>query len=182
MSSPTDSLNIWIKAFRSIWTACGTINTGAKTMHWNPFANAQVSDLLPGQASQVNFIAAMKTQFLANGLSNYPVDGLIAPTDTFADFTNDTVGYLTYSVFDLVQGVCPDSCFNAQGSLLGTTKLAIAFPGGPADPNWLTLINEVKACNLDNLLAPTALSDANKQVTQPSAATLADLVKTLSKI
>ena len=182
MPSTTDSLNTWIKAFQCIWVACGSINTAAKSIHWNPFAKTKVSDLLQGQASQTNFIGAVKAQFLANGLSDYPVTGLIAPADTFADFANDTVGHLSYSVFDLVQGSCPPGCFNPQGSLLTTTKLAVAFPGRSEDGNWLTLINEVKACNLDNVLAPTALSDANAEVTPPADSTLADLIETLSKI
>jgi hypothetical protein len=180
--SPLDSIHIWINAFRSIWIACGTINTGAKTMEWNAFASTKVTDLLPGQASQSNFVIAVVKQFNISGLSSYPVTGLIGPKDTFADFTNGTVGYLSYSVFDMVQGVCPPACFNEQGSLLVATTLDLAFPAGAADANWTILLNEVKASNLDNLLASTAVTDASAVLAKGKKATVADLINTFSKL
>ena len=182
MSSPSDAVVRWITAFQAVWTACGTVNTGAKAAHWNPFANAPTKTYLTSAGAQTTFKLALKQQFSENGLSDITIDQVVTSTETFGAYTTDMLGELWLSVVDLVAGYCPTGapCFDSNG-LVWTTPLPSAFPGGLTDSNFQMLMVAAKVSRLDDLIAPTAIATANTQVLS-ALATIQDLIVTLSTI
>ena len=182
MLSPADAVNRWIGAFRSVWTACGSVNTIVKQVHWNPFANTTTGTYLMGAANQTAFKSALQQQFSLCGLSDISIDPVVSTSETFAAYTVDMLGDFLHPVFDLVAGSCPPGapCFDVNG-LVPTTPLPVAFPAGVGDSNWISLLNAVAASNLDNLIAATAIATARNQVVDPTK-TIQDLILTLSTI
>jgi hypothetical protein len=179
-----DSVNWWITGFRAVWTACGSVNTIVKQVHWNPFANATTGTYLKSAGAQATFLSALRTQFDLNGLTQTSILQIVTSGDTFNKYTTETLGELWLCVVDMVAGHCPATCFSgssASNDLVWTTPLQTAFPAGAADANWVGLMNDVKASNLDNLLASKAMTTVGKQVVDP-ATTLKDLITTLSTI
>ena len=179
-----DSVNWWMTGFRSVWTACGAVNTMVKQVHWNPFANATTGTYLKSASAQATFLSALRTQFDANGLAQVSILQIVSTGDTFNKYTTETMGELWLCVVDMVAGHCPAKCFSqgsASNDLVWTTLLTTAFPAGATDQNWIGLMNDVKASNLDNLLAPTAMATAGTELVDTTS-TLKDLITTLSGI
>jgi hypothetical protein len=183
MSSPSDGIETWVTAFKSIWIACGMVDTQVKLIHWNPFANATTGTYLPGLKAQTPFFKALQEQFAANDLASYTINKVMVPSDKFFDYTNKTVGYLQGLVHDLIEGFCPAGppSFNPSGSLATATLLTLAFPNGVTDPNWLQILRAVEASGLDKAIDPKATSTAESQLISGTD-TIANLIATLSTI
>ena len=181
MSNLSNNLENWVTAFKSVKSACATINTNANGFNLNSFAKATVSTLLPGLAQQTLFIQAANRQFLLTGPPGLQsLQGPINTAGTFADLVSDEIiGSLSFCVHDFVQDFCPPNCIDAQSLLLTSTSLTVAFPGGTGDVNWQRLVTAVKASNLDEIVAPGTLAAGATMVGPASVSKLSDLISTL---